>query len=232
MPRSCFASTATAIVDETGESDSLLSSSLANSSSIYLCERQDDLRHSNEDDTLGIELSQGYCPAYLGQKSRDEILAALYLARHVCPCCASVRLSCLEGRFGENSTYVIVNYPVLFELCFIACPALVEIVNKWLLVALANGQENALESENVDLRKGGAIALNEILSNTHRDIVETYASTLVPCIRKCLSDSEKTVRDSAAPAFSSFHQIVGYIAVDEIVSPMLEEFSRTNNMIC
>lgn len=68
--------------------------------------------------------------------------------------------------------------------------------------------EERLSSDNVELRQGVAVALNEIISNTHREIVESYASSLSPSIKKCLSDPAKEVRDAAAPAFSSFHQVV------------------------
>lgn len=67
--------------------------------------------------------------------------------------------------------------------------------------------EERLSSKEVEPRRGVAIALNEILGNTHRDIMEMHALTVVSAIRKCLSDPEKSVRDAIVPAFASFYHV-------------------------
>ncbi|KAI1721194.1 protein ILITYHIA [Ditylenchus destructor] len=183
---------------------------------------------AHDDDTLGMETVNKAIVRHIGQKSRDEILSALYLARH------DVALVVRQAA-SHVWKVVVTNTPrtlkdlmkTLFELVIhclssssgdrqqMAARCLGEMVKKMgerILVTVLPNLEERLSSDNVELRKG----------------VATYASSLSPSIKKCLSDPEKEVRDAAAPAFSSFHQMVGYIAVDEIVSPMLDEYSSTN----
>lgn len=102
--------------------------------------------------------------------------------------------------------YLVYKYKLIFKYVFI--------LERILVLVLPNLEER-LNSENVELRRGVAIALNEIISNTHRDIVETHGGALSPSIKKCLSDSDKSVRDAAALAFGSFHQVFDFYLVDK-----------------
>lgn len=67
--------------------------------------------------------------------------------------------------------------------------------------------EERLKNENVRLRRGVALALNEIIVNMHRDVVEMHASSIAPSIRKCLLDSERSVREAVGQAFSTFQNV-------------------------
>lgn len=67
--------------------------------------------------------------------------------------------------------------------------------------------QERLSSEEVEPRRGVAVALSEIIGNTHRDIVEQHTISVVPAIKQCLLDSDKSVRDAVVPSFASFYHV-------------------------
>lgn len=91
-----------------------------------------------------------------------------------------------------------------------AARCLAEMVKKMgerILLTILPILEERLNDENVRLRRGVALALNEIIVNMHRDVVEMYATSIAPPIRKCLLDLEKSVRDAVAQAFGTFQNV-------------------------
>lgn len=82
-----------------------------------------------------------------------------------------------------------------------------------ILVTILPILEERLDSDNVRLRRGVALALNEIIVNMHRDVVEMYASQIAPPIRKCLLDPEQSVRDAVAQAFGTFHNVTIFVLI-------------------
>lgn len=88
--------------------------------------------------------------------------------------------------------------------------------------------ERGLNSDQADQRQGVCIGLSEIMESTSRDMVLTFVDSLVPTVRKALSDPLPEVRKAAAKTFDSLHNTVGTRALDEILPSMLSGLSHAD----
>lgn len=82
--------------------------------------------------------------------------------------------------------------------------------------------EKGLDSDQADQRQGVCIGLSEIMGSTSREMVLSFANSLVPTVRKALSDPLPEVRQAAAKTFDSLHTTIGSKALDDILPSMLE----------
>lgn len=85
--------------------------------------------------------------------------------------------------------------------------------------------ERGLESPDSDQRQGVCIGLSEIMASTSRDMVLTFANSLVPTVRRALCDPLPEVRQAAAKTFDSLHSTVGARALDDILPAMLQQLN-------
>jgi hypothetical protein len=83
--------------------------------------------------------------------------------------------------------------------------------------------EKGLESSQPEKRQGVCVGLSEIMTSTSRDMVLSFADSLVPTVRKALCDDLPEVRAAAAKTFDSLHNTVGVHALDDILPPMLKD---------
>lgn len=201
---------------------------------------------AGEDDTMGSEAVNKAIVRCIGQRPRDELMAGIYLARY------DVALVVRQAA-SHVWKVVVANTPrtlrdmmkPLFELLLhclsspnedqqqMAVRCLSELVKKMgerILTVILPILEDRLANGGVDDRRGVAFALNEIIENTHREIIENHSASFVNAIRTCLCDNNKSVRDAANQTFSAFHGMTGSFAIDQIVSPMLDDFNKTGEI--
>lgn len=196
---------------------------------------------ASEDDNFGTEQSHSAIIRFLGAERRNRVLAGLYMGR------SDVSLMVRQAALHVWKV-VVTNtprtlreiLPTLFGLLLgclastsydkrqVAARTLGDLVRKLgerVLPEIIPILERGLNSDQADQRQGVCIGLSEIMASTSRDMVLTFVNSLVPTVRKALSDPLPEVRQAAAKTFDSLHSTVGSRALDDILPSMLEGLS-------
>lgn len=197
---------------------------------------------ASEDDNFGTEQSHSAIIRFLGAERRNRVLAGLYMGR------SDVALMVRQAALHVWKV-VVTNtprtlreiLPTLFSL-LLGCLAstshdkrqvagrtlgdLVRKLGERVLPEIIPILERGLNSDQADQRQGVCIGLSEIMESTSRDMVLTFVDSLVPTVRKALSDPLPQVRKAAAKTFDSLHNTVGTRALDEILPSMLSGLSH------
>lgn len=196
---------------------------------------------ASEDDNFGTEQSHTAIIRFLGAERRNRVLAGLYMGR------SDVALMVRQAALHVWKV-VVTNtprtlreiLPTLFSL-LLGCLAstshdkrqvagrtlgdLVRKLGERVLPEIIPILERGLNSDQPDQRQGVCIGLSEIMESTSKDMVLTFVNSLVPTVRKALSDPLPEVRKAAARTFDSLHNTVGSRALDEILPSMLNGLS-------
>lgn len=196
---------------------------------------------ASEDDNFGTEQSHTAIIRFLGAERRNRVLAGLYMGR------SDVALMVRQAALHVWKV-VVTNtprtlreiLPTLFSL-LLGCLAstsydkrqvagrtlgdLVRKLGERVLPEIIPILERGLNSDQADQRQGVCIGLSEIMESTSKDMVLTFVNSLVPTVRKALSDPLPEVRKAAAKTFDSLHNTVGSRALDEILPSMLNGLS-------
>lgn len=196
---------------------------------------------ASEDDNFGTEQSHKAIIRHLGTERRNRVLAGLYMGR------SDVSLMVRQAALHVWKV-VVTNtprtlreiLPTLFSLLLgclasksydkrqVAARTLGDLVRKLgerVLPEIIPILEKGLDSDQSDQRQGVCIGLSEIMASTSRDMVLAFVNSLVPTVRKALSDPLPEVRQAAAKTFDSLHSTVGSKALDDILPSMLEGLS-------
>lgn len=199
---------------------------------------------ASEDDNFGTEQSHTAIIRFLGAERRNRVLAGLYMGR------SDVALMVRQAALHVWKV-VVTNtprtlreiLPTLFGL-LLGCLAstshdkrqvagrtlgdLVRKLGERVLPEIIPILERGLNSDQADQRQGVCIGLSEIMESTSKDMVLSFVNSLVPTVRKALSDPLPEVRKAAAKTFDSLHNTVGSRALDEILPSMLNGLSDPN----
>lgn len=196
---------------------------------------------ASEDDNFGTEQSHTAIIRFLGAERRNRVLAGLYMGR------SDVSLMVRQAALHVWKV-VVTNtprtlreiLPTLFGLLLgclastsydkrqVAARTLGDLVRKLgerVLPEIIPILERGLDSDQADQRQGVCIGLSEIMASTSKDMVLTFVNSLVPTVRKALSDPLPEVRQAAAKTFDSLHSTVGSRALDDILPSMLAGLS-------
>lgn len=202
---------------------------------------------ASEDDNFGTEQSHTAIIRSLGAERRNRVLAGLYMGR------SDVSLMVRQAALHVWKV-VVTNtprtlreiLPTLFGLLLgclastsfdkrqVAARTLGDLVRKLgerVLPEIIPILERGLNSEQADQRQGVCIGLSEIMASTSKDMVLTFVNSLVPTVRRALSDPVLEVRMSAAKTFDSLHTTVGNRALDDILPSMLNGLSDPDPMV-
>lgn len=201
----------------------------------------------NEDETMGMEQVGKTLVRALGQKCRDDVLAALYLLR------SDVALMVRQGS-SHIWKMIVSNTPrtlkeimkTLFEKVLEALASsceerqqtgakcLGELVRKMgekIILEVLPVLEEYQQSDDIEKRLGVAVALHEIIANMSKDTLAHYLTQIVVPIRAALCDDVEEVRESAADTFHVFYNNVGVEAYDEVVAPLLERLTNERDNV-
>ncbi|XP_053962827.1 eIF-2-alpha kinase activator GCN1 isoform X1 [Anastrepha ludens] len=199
---------------------------------------------ASEDDNFGTEQSHTAIIRFLGEERRNRVLSGLYMGR------SDVSLMVRQAALHVWKV-VVTNtprtlreiLPTLFGLLLgclastsydkrqVAARTLGDLVRKLgerVLPEIIPILEKGLNSEQADQRQGVCIGLSEIMASTSKEMVLSFVDSLVPTVRKALSDPLPEVREAAAKTFESLHSTVGTRALDEILPSMLEGLNDTD----
>ncbi|XP_059612340.1 stalled ribosome sensor GCN1 [Phlebotomus argentipes] len=202
---------------------------------------------ASEDDNFGTEQSHTAIIRSLGAERRNRVLAGLYMGR------SDVSLMVRQAALHVWKV-VVTNtprtlreiLPTLFGLLLgclastsfdkrqVAARTLGDLVRKLgerVLPEIIPILERGLNSEQADQRQGVCIGLSEIMASTSKDMVLTFVNSLVPTVRRALSDPVVEVRMSAAKTFDSLHTTVGNRALDDILPSMLNGLSDPDPVV-
>ncbi|KAM7361540.1 lethal (3) 80Fj [Cochliomyia hominivorax] len=197
---------------------------------------------ASEDDNFGTEQSHTAIIRFLGIERRNRVLSGLYMGR------SDVSLMVRQAALHVWKV-VVTNtprtlreiLPTLFSLLLgclastsydkrqVAARTLGDLVRKLgerVLPEIIPILERGLNSEHADQRQGVCIGLSEIMASTSKEMVLSFVNSLVPTVRKALSDPLPEVREAAAKTFESLHSTVGSRALDDILPSMLEGLSH------
>ena len=193
---------------------------------------------ASDDDNFGTEQSHKAIIRHLGIERRNRVLSGLYMGR------SDVSLMVRQAALHVWKV-VVTNtprtlreiLPTLFSLLLgclasksydkrqVAARTLGDLVRKLgerVLPEIIPILEKGLDSDEPDQRQGVCIGLSEIMGSTSRDMVLSFVDSLIPTVRKALSDPLPEVREAAAKTFDSLHKTVGSKALDDILPSMLE----------
>ncbi|GBM59452.1 eIF-2-alpha kinase activator GCN1 [Araneus ventricosus] len=196
---------------------------------------------ADEDDNFGTEQSHKAILGSLGADRRNRVLAGLYMGR------SDVALMVRQAALHVWKV-VVTNtprtlreiLPTLFSLLLgclasnsydkrqVAARTLGDLVRKLgerVLPEIIPILEKGLDSDRPDQRQGVCIGLSEIMASTSREMVLTFVESLVPTVRRALSDPLPEVRLAAATTFDSLHSTVGVRALDDILPHLLQQLS-------
>ncbi|XP_014232646.1 eIF-2-alpha kinase activator GCN1 [Trichogramma pretiosum] len=199
---------------------------------------------ASEDDNFGTEQSHHAIIKALGAERRNRVLAGLYMGR------SDVALMVRQAALHVWKV-VVTNtprtlreiLPTLFSLLLgclastsydkrqVAARTLGDLVRKLgerVLPEIIPILERGLQSEHADQRQGVCIGLSEIMASTSKDMVLSFTNSLVPTVRKALSDPLPEVRQAAAKTFDSLHSTVGVRALEDILPAMLVQLNSSD----
>lgn len=192
---------------------------------------------ASEDDNFGTEQSHSAIIRSLGAERRNRVLSGLYMGRS--DVSLMVRQAALHvWKIVVTNTPRTLReiLPTLFGLLLgclastsydkrqVAARTLGDLVRKLgerVLPEIIPILEKGLNSDQADQRQGVCIGLSEIMASTSKDMVLSFVNSLVPTVRKALSDPLPEVRYAAAKTFDSLHATVGVRALDDILPSML-----------
>lgn len=175
----------------------------------------------------------------LGQGTRDEVMAAVYMRRS--DSVAVVRQASLQvwKSVVYNTNRALREcLPALMKLSLsmLASPELEQrgeagrclgdIVRKLgsrVMPEIMPILRRGLHDELATTRQGVCVGLAEIIGSSSRHLLDEYMPSIIPAVRDALCDPEETVRASAAVAFTTLQRSVGPRAVDDIVPALLSE---------
>ncbi|XP_042907743.1 stalled ribosome sensor GCN1 [Parasteatoda tepidariorum] len=197
---------------------------------------------ADEDDNFGTEQSHKAILGSLGADRRNRVLAGLYMGRS--DVALMVRQAALHvWKIVVTNTPRTLReiLPTLFTLLLgclasnsydkrqVAARTLGDLVRKLgerVLPEIIPILENGLDSDRPDQRQGVCIGLSEIMASTSREMVLTFVDSLVPTVRRALSDPLPEVRLAAATTFDSLHSTVGVRALDDILPHLLRQLGN------
>ncbi|KAL3236074.1 Gcn1p [Nakaseomyces bracarensis] len=195
-------------------------------------------RNEFTEESEGMSELSGKMVDVLGQERRDRVLSSLFVCRN--DTSGIVRASTVDiwKALVPNTPRTVKEIlPVLTDMIVtnlaspsnvlrnIAAQTLGDVVRRVggnAMAQLLEALEVSLEkASNPDSREGVCIALHELIQSANMDILVEYQETIVNILRKTLVDSDESVRQAAASAFDSYQEIVGKVAVDEVIPYLL-----------
>ena len=196
------------------------------------------------EDNFGTNEGQKVIMKRLGDTCYYRVMAGIYMCRS--DIALLVRQAALHvWKLVVNNTARTIRevLPVLIELILqnlaseydekrqIASRTLGDLVKKLgerILPKLMPILNKGLQSSCDDQRQGVCIGLTEVISAASKDMVSVMSGQLGPTIRAALSDTNESVRDSAASTFEVLHTKLGVQAVEEIIPHLLSMLDASN----
>ncbi|XP_017487346.1 PREDICTED: eIF-2-alpha kinase activator GCN1-like [Rhagoletis zephyria] len=198
----------------------------------------------SEDDNFGTEQSHKAILDAFGEDRRNTILSGLYMGR------SDVALQVRQASLHVWKV-VVTNtprtlreiLPVLFSLLLgglasnssdrqqVAARTLGDLVRKLgerILPEIIPILEEGLESERADQRQGVCIGLSEIIASTSKEMVQAFAESLIPTVKKALFDELPEVRQAAAQTFDQLYLAIGTKALDGILANLVDSLDDPN----
>ncbi len=200
---------------------------------------------AHEDDNFGTEKGSAAIVRALGEERRNRVYSGLYMGRS--DTSLHVRQAALHvwKVIVSNTPKTLKEIlPTLFNLLLgcladsnsdkrqIGASTLVDIVKKLgerVLPEIIPILEYGLNSNKSEQRQGVCIGLTEIMANTSKDNVIAFSDSLIPTVRKALSDPSPDVRFYAAKTFDSLHNMIGAKALDEVALYLYDEAKKTQS---
>ncbi|SSD58452.1 related to Translational activator GCN1 [Saccharomycodes ludwigii] len=182
----------------------------------------------------------------LGVERRDRILASLFILRSdVSGIVRAATVDVWKALVPNTPRIIKETLPTLTNIIVIhlaspinalrniAAQSLGDLVRRvgsnalsQLLPTLEGLLETAADS---DSRQGVCIALQELITSSNPNTLVDFQEVIVRIIRITLVDGNETVREYAAASFDAYQEVVGKVAVDEILPHLLNMLGSSDN---
>ncbi|QEU59335.1 Gcn1 [Kluyveromyces lactis] len=95
-----------------------------------------------------------------------------------------------------------------------------------LLPTLKQSLDTSIDSNS---KQGVCIALHELIVSSSSDSLEAFQSVIVDIICSTIIDGDETVREAAATCFDAYQEVMGKVAIDEIIPFLLNKLKEEEN---
>jgi len=190
-----------------------------------------------QDDIRRAERAQAQITQVLGIKTRNHVLSDIYLARS--DNAAAVRHAAVQvwktvvsvtARTLRQILQVLVSRVVRdlasgdAEKTEMAGKCLGDIVRKLgdsVLPEVIPVLRNSLYDGDHNTRRGVCVGLSEVISSSTKDHIIRFLDIIVKVVQDAICDDNEGVREMAASSFQNLYNLVGSMAMDEVVPSLM-----------
>lgn len=198
-----------------------------------------------QDDIRRAERAQAQITQVLGIKTRNRVLSDVYLARS--DNAAAVRHAAVQvwktvvsvtARTLRQILQVLVSRVVRdlasgdAEKTEMAGKCLGDIVRKLgdsVLPNIIPVLRNSLYDGDHNTRRGVCVGLSEVIGSSTKDQIVRFLDIIVKVVQDAICDDNEGVREMAASSFQNLYNLVGNMAMDEVVPSLMVALEDTED---
>jgi len=198
-----------------------------------------------QDDIRRAERAQAQITVVLGIRTRNHVLSDVYLARSDND--SAVRHAAVQvwktvvsvtARTLRQILHVLVSRVVKdlasgdAEKTEMAGKCLGDIVRKLgnsVLPEVIPVLRNSLDDGDHNTRRGVCVGLTEVIGSSTKEQIIKFLDIIVEVVQNSICDDDEGVREMAAASFQNLYNLVGSVAMDEVVPSLMVALESTDD---